>query len=175
MSDRRRGTDVRPDVRRQRWCRPSRTIAAGAKTVLPGPNPSAEDLAKLIEEEDVTVSAAVPNVSMGLEYAVHRRARLLGSVFTSGGSATPRSLMEDYKQEFDVDLISGYGMTGTSPVTHAYEPKPGMTDLPERSCSTCGATRGASDCRAGVQVVNTDGEEVPWDGESLGELWMRSS
>ncbi|KOX93667.1 long-chain-fatty-acid--CoA ligase [Haloarcula rubripromontorii] len=158
------------------WCRPFTTIAAGAKTVLPGPNPSAEDLAKLIEEEDVTVSAAVPTVFMDLlEYARESDVDFSSvRYFTSGGSATPRSLMEDYKQEFDVDLISGYGMTETSPVTHAYEPKPGMTDLPEEELFDL-RSHSAGLPIAGLEfkVVNTDGEEVPWDGESLGELWMR--
>ncbi len=146
------------------WCRPFTTIAAGAKTVLPGPNPSAEDLARLIEEEDVTVSAAVPTVFMDLlEYARESDVDFSSvRYFTSGGSATPRSLMEDYKQEFDVDLISGYGMTETSPVTHAYEPKPGLADLPEEELFDL-RSHSAGLPIAGLEfkVVNTDGEEVP--------------
>ncbi|TQR22307.1 hypothetical protein C9J85_10075 [Haloferax sp. wsp5] len=57
------------------------------QAVLPGPNPSAEDLAKLIEEEDVTVSAAVPTVFTDLlEYARDTDVDFSSvRYFTSGG------------------------------------------------------------------------------------------
>lgn len=175
-----RGSDVEltyvPMFHVSGWCRPFTTIAAGAKTVLPGPNPSAEDLAGLIEREGVTLSAAVPTVFMDLlEYARENEVDFSTIRYlTSGGSATPQSLMEDYKEEFDVDLVSGYGMTETTPVTHAYEPKPGTDPEGEKMFDLRSKSAGLSLPGVEFRVVDEDGEEVPWDGESLGELWMRS-
>jgi fatty-acyl-CoA synthase len=157
------------------WTRPFTTIAAGAKQVLPGPAPEAADLAKLIDEEDVTLSAAVPTVFMDLlEYSRDNEVDFSSvKYFTSGGSSTPKSLMKEYREEFDVDLVSGYGMTETTPVTHAYEPKPGRELTGEEMDQVRSYSAGVSLPGVEFKVIGEDGEEVPWDGESLGELWMR--
>ena len=159
------------------WSRPFATIAAGAKQVLPGPQPEPEDIAALIEDEDVTLGSGVPTVWMGLLEHAREHEVDLSSIrhFESGGAATPRSLMEDFKAEFDVDVVSGYGMTETTPVTHSYEPRVGLdTDLSEddlfelRSYSA-GRPLPGIECK----VVDDDGNEVPWGEDALGELYMR--
>jgi len=157
------------------WSRPFATIAAGAKTVLPGPAPEAEDLAKLIEAEGVTLSAAVPTVFMDLlEYAREHDVDFSTIRYlTSGGSSTPKSLIREYREELGVDLVSGYGMTETTPVTHAFDPKPGDDPSEDELDELRSYSAGISLPGVEFKVVDEDGEEVPWDGESLGELWMR--
>jgi len=157
------------------WSRPFATIAAGAKTVLPGPAPEAEDLAQLIEAEDVTLSAAVPTVFMDLfEYARENEVDFSTiRYFTSGGSSTPKSLISEWRESHGVDLVSGYGMTETTPVTHAYAPKPGQDPTGDELDEIRSYSAGVSLPGVEFKVVDEDGEEVPWDGESLGELWMR--
>lgn len=159
------------------WSRPFATIAAGAKTVLPGPNPDPSDLVELIESEEVTKSAGVPTVWMGVREYARENGIALESLenVESGGSSTPVSLIKDYREEFDVDVTAGYGMTETSPVTHNYEAKGDEDDMSEeelyelRSYSAGLPLPGLE-----FKVVDDDGNEVPWDGESLGELFMRA-
>ena len=158
------------------WSRPFATIAAGAKTVLPGPAPDSETLATLIEQEGVTQSAGVPTVWMDLlEYALENDPDFSSiDVLLSGGAATPKGLIRDFREKLDLDLVSGYGMTETTPVTHVVEPKPGMEDLDGEALDDLRAhSAGLPLPGLEFKIVDSDGEEVPWDGESLGEIWMR--
>ncbi|MFB6070033.1 MAG: long-chain-fatty-acid--CoA ligase [Halanaeroarchaeum sp.] len=157
------------------WSRPFATVAAGAKTVLPGPQPDSADIARLIEEEGVTKSAGVPTVWMDLlEYAMENDVDFSTvDVLLSGGAATPKGLIEDYREKLGLDLVSGYGMTETTPVTHVVESKPHMDlsgdELDDLRSHSAGLPLPGLEFR----VVDDEGEEVPWDDESLGELWMR--
>ncbi|MFB6093688.1 MAG: long-chain-fatty-acid--CoA ligase [Halanaeroarchaeum sp.] len=158
------------------WSRPFATVAAGAKTVLPGPQPDSETIATLIEEEDVTKSAGVPTVWMDLlEYASENDVDLSSvDVLMSGGAATPQGLIEDYREQLGLDLVSGYGMTETTPVTHVVESKPNMDDLSGEALDELRAhSAGLPLPGLEFKVVDDEGEEVPWDDETLGELWMR--
>ena len=49
------------------WGMPFTSTAAGAKHVYPGPSPDPADIAGLIEDEEVTVTAGVPTVWLGLQ------------------------------------------------------------------------------------------------------------
>jgi len=112
------------------WGDRSRRLAAGAKQVLPGPNPQPEDLAELIETEGVTQSSGR---SDGLARAapVRRGGRshaLSLEYVLSGGSATPKGLIEAYRERLGIELVSGYGMTETTPITHIAETIPSNID-----------------------------------------------
>ena len=158
------------------WSLPFGTIAAGAKTVLPGPQPDAETLATLIEEEGVTHSAGVPTVWMDLlEYATENDADLSSiEALISGGAATPQGLIRDYREQLGLELLSGYGMTETSPVTHLAETKPEFEGLAGEELDALRAhSAGISLPGLEFKVVDDDGEELPWDDENLGELWVR--
>ncbi|MFB6109926.1 MAG: long-chain-fatty-acid--CoA ligase [Halodesulfurarchaeum sp.] len=158
------------------WSRPFATVAAGAKTVLPGPQPDSEAIATLIENEEVTQSAAVPTVWMDLlEYAKENDPDLSSiDQLLSGGAATPKGLIRDYREELDLDMMSGYGMTETTPVTHVAESKPGLEDLTGEELDELRAhSAGLPLPGLEFKIVGDDGSEVPWDDESLGELWMR--
>ncbi|UWG46753.1 Acyl-CoA synthetase (AMP-forming)/AMP-acid ligase II [Halanaeroarchaeum sp. HSR-CO] len=158
------------------WSLPFGTIAAGAKTVLPGPQPDAEVLATLIEEEGVTHSAGVPTVWMDLlEYATENDVDFSSvDVLVSGGAATPQGLIRDYREQLGLELLSGYGMTETSPVTHLAETKPEFEGLAGEELDALRAhSAGISLPGLEFKVVDDDGEEVPWDDENLGELWVR--
>ncbi|MFB6266983.1 MAG: long-chain-fatty-acid--CoA ligase [Halodesulfurarchaeum sp.] len=158
------------------WGRPFATIATGAKTVLPGPAPDSETLANLIEQENVTQSAGVPTVWMDLlEYATENEVDFSSLEYLlSGGASTPRALIESYNEELGVELVSGYGLTETTPVTHVAELKPGMEDLPDDERIDI-REKSAGLVLPGVEfkAVGDEGEEIPWDGETMGELWMR--
>ncbi|MFB6084663.1 MAG: long-chain-fatty-acid--CoA ligase [Halorientalis sp.] len=157
------------------WGRPFATVAAGAKTVLPGPDPDPGDLVSLIEDESVTKTAGVPTVFRGLlQYAREADPDLSSLEYAlSGGSSVPTGLIEAYDEELGVELVSGYGMTETTPVTHFSEHRPETRDYGGEDLAELRAHAGLPVPGIRMRAVDDDGAEVPWDGESLGELHMK--
>lgn len=157
------------------WGLPFSTTAAGAKHVYPGPSPTPEDLAKLIEEEGVTMTAGVPTVWLGLlEYLDENDADMSSlERIIIGGSAAPKSVIRRFDEEYDVDVLHAWGMTEMSPVGTVAHLKPGMEDLPAEEQYDKRAKQGLLAPGLEMRVVDDDGNEVPWNGEDFGELWVR--
>ncbi len=104
------------------WGMPYAATMAGSKLVLPGPKMDPADLAKLIEDEQVTVSAAVPTIWQGI--AQLDPAPNMSSLdrIMCGGSAVPESLIRTYDERFGVQIIQAWGMTETSPMASISRP-----------------------------------------------------
>ena len=86
------------------------------KLVLPGPALDGASIYTLMETEKVTFSAGVPTVwQMLIEHVRSINGKLpnLRKVLI-GGSAAPRSMLEAFADEFDVDALHAWGMTETS-------------------------------------------------------------
>ena len=84
-------------LRRARW--------SGAKQVLPGRLPGPGRLARLIEQERVTLRRGVPTVWLGLLQALEQepaRPEPACNGSSCGGSAVPRAMMERYEQQYGV-------------------------------------------------------------------------
>ena len=156
------------------WGFPYATTAAGGKHVYPGPAPDPADLARLIEEEGVTLSAGVPTVWLGLlEYLEENDADLSSLERVAiGGAAAPKSLVRTYEEEYDVQVLHAWGMTEMSPIGTVANLKPGMESLPPEERDAKRVTQGLILPGLEFKVVGDDGE-VPWNGEDFGELWTR--
>jgi fatty-acyl-CoA synthase len=157
------------------WGMPFSLTAAGAKHVYPGPSPDPEDLAHLIEDEGVTFTAGVPTVWMGvLEYARENDLDFdsLERVMV-GGAAAPKSLIRAFDEEFDVTMLQGWGMTELSPVGTLSHLKDGMEDWDAERKYEKRQKQGLILPGLEFRVVDDDGEEVPWNGEDFGELYIR--
>ncbi len=98
------------------WGLPFSTTAAGAKHVYPGPSPTPEDLATLIEEEGVTMTAGVPTVWLGLLEYLDEHDVDLSSLerLIVGGSAAPEAMIRFFDDR-DVELVRA-GADRTAPV-----------------------------------------------------------
>ncbi|WP_323676393.1 long-chain fatty acid--CoA ligase [Halorubellus sp. PRR65] len=157
------------------WGLPFTCTAAGAKHVYPGPSPEPADVARLIEEEGVTVTAGVPTVWLGLlEYAKENEVDLSSlDRIVIGGSAAPESLVETYDEQFDVTVLHAWGMTEMSPLGTASHLKPGMDELSDEERYAKRAKQGLLVPGLEMKVVGDDGSEVPWNGEDFGELWVK--
>ena len=156
------------------WGLPFAATAAGAKHVYPGPSPDPADLVSLIEEEGVTLSAGVPTVWLGiLEYLEGNDADLstLDRIVV-GGSAAPESLIRQY-DELGVEVVHAWGMTEMSPIGTVAHLKHGLEGLSDEDRYAKQATQGLLVPGLEMRVVDDDGEEVPWNGEDFGELWVR--
>ncbi|WP_435345656.1 long-chain fatty acid--CoA ligase [Haloarchaeobius sp. HRN-SO-5] len=157
------------------WGLPFSTTAAGAKHVYPGPSPEPADLVHLIEEEEVTLTAGVPTVWLGiLEYARDNEVDLSSlERIIIGGSAAPEAVIETFDREYDVEVVHAWGMTEMSPIGTVAHLKPGMEDWDADQKYAKQAKQGLLVPGLEMKVVDDDGEEVPWNGEDFGELWVR--
>ena len=154
------------------WGIPYACTMTGADLVLPGANLKPEALANLIEEERVTLSAAVPTIWMDLLRYADEHQPDLSSVrlVICGGSAVPLSLMQQFEERHNMRIVQAWGMTETSPLGSVARPPHGATEEEHwRLRATAGRPSGLVEAR----LIRDGGEEVPWDGASTGELEVR--
>jgi len=154
------------------WGLPHASTFVGADLVMPNRFLQAEPLARLIEQERVTVAAAVPTIwSDLLRWADENKPDLSSlRVVPCGGSAVPLELMKGWQERHGVYVLQAWGMTETSPV--------GSVARPPRGAE--GEEQWEHRAKAGrilplveARIVDDDGAEVEWDGESTGELEVR--
>ncbi len=144
------------------WGLPYAAAMAGARLVMPGPRMDPASLARLITDERVTMTAAVPTIWQGL--AQLDPAPDLSSLdrVMCGGSAVPESLIRLFDERFGVPITQGWGMTETSPVASlSYLPPDVEAESDE-----------------GYRLRATAGRPLPFveyrvDEESGGELQVR--
>ena len=150
-------------------------VACGADLIMPGPDLSPVGLASLIESERVTLAAGVPTIWMGVLPELKGRDVSALRAIPCGGSAVPKSLSEAYRTQVGLPITQAWGMTETSPVASAGHIKTtlaavlddeGMADLR----TTVGQPLFGLEARV-VEPGST--EDLPWDGESSGELQVR--
>ncbi|MFB6180220.1 MAG: long-chain fatty acid--CoA ligase [Halorientalis sp.] len=156
------------------WGMPFTATAGGAKHVYPGPSPEPKDLAKLIEEEGVTITAGVPTVWLGLmdhmkEHDVDVSA--LETVIV-GGSAAPKAMIEFFDDR-GVEVLHAWGMSEMSPLGTVSHLKSDLEDADYETQVDKRSKQGLIEPGLEFKVIDDDGEEIPWDGEAFGELYVR--
>lgn len=148
----------------------------GSRLVLPGPRPDPRALAGLIQQERVTLAAGVPTVWLGVLDLVRAGERFdFSSIrcFTVGGSAVPRALLEAYDQLVGAPILHAYGMTEAAPLTHVGRLRVNTDGLETDGKYRIRAKQGMITPGLEQRIVNEQGEDVPWDGKSLGEVYLR--
>ena len=99
------------------WGLPFAAPAAGAKLVLPGRHADGAHLARLIQEEAVTVGVGVPTVWLGLLEHLEATDGQVPSLerILVGGAPMPPALMERLERRLGVIVQTSWGMTEMSP------------------------------------------------------------
>jgi len=155
------------------WGLPYGAALAGADLILPDRFLGAEHLTKLIAAERPTQMGCVPTIFADvLRYADEHPDVDLSSLTNAacGGSAVPRALMKDFEERHGVRIFQAWGMTETSPVATYARPREGEHDdayWDDR------ARQGRPLPWVELRLVDDHGGEVPWDGESTGEIEVR--
>ncbi len=154
------------------WGLPYACAMTGAKQVFPGPHLLGGAIASLMEAEQVTLSAGVPTVWNILYQHLKQHSQKLTSlrVIISGGSAIPRKLIADYEHDLGVEVVCVWGMTELSPIGTVARLRGAMRNLPAEKQLAIRATQGISVPCVEIAILNEEGESLPWDGESTGEL-----
>ncbi|WP_144905978.1 long-chain-fatty-acid--CoA ligase [Halobellus captivus] len=148
--------------------------AAGAKQVLVGESPDPKDYVSLIQEEDVTLSFAVPTICLGIIEYIEENDLDLPSFerIQMGADSVSQNLIRRFEDQ-GIEVLHGWGMTEALPLCTASRPKPKMNDWDQPRKLNKKTKIGVPLPGVETKVVNNDGNEVPWDGESFGELYVR--
>jgi fatty-acyl-CoA synthase len=155
------------------WGLPYAAALCGADLLLPDRFLQAEPLARAIERERPTVAGCVPTIFADLLRYADAHEVDLSSLTNAvcGGSAVPRQLMKDFQERHGVCIHQGWGMTETSPVVTFSDPSE-ERGQDERYWDER-ALQGKPLPWTELRLIGDDGEEVPWDGESTGEIEVR--
>jgi len=149
--------------------------AAGARLVMPGARMDGAAIYELIEQEQVTFSAAVPTVWQGLLTHLRENNLKIPSVkkVLIGGSAVPESLIRAFHDEFDVDVVQGWGMTETSPIGTLSNLTPELEALPYDESMKWRVKQGIPPLGVELKLKNYAGQEMPHDGHTYGRLMIK--
>ena len=156
------------------WGLPYTAPLVGAKLVLPGSQLAPEALYGLLESEQVTYAAGVPTVWVGLLDYLSARGLRLSALRRAliGGSAPPPSLIAALAA-YGVEVSQGWGMTETSPLVTTSALLSKHRDADPESQQAIHAKQGRAIFGVDIKIVADAGEELPWDGRSMGQLWVR--
>jgi fatty-acyl-CoA synthase len=154
------------------WGLPYAAWMAGSDVIMPSRFLQAEPLCRLIAAERPTFSGAVPTIWADILRHAESNTVDLSSLRTvaCGGSAVPRSLMERFEERHGVRIIQAWGMTETSPIAAIAWPPTGCAPGEEM---TWRAKTGRIVPGVELRLVDDEGREVAWDGQSAGEIQVR--
>ncbi len=157
------------------WSLPLTAPMAGAKLVLPGPGISGDSLWRMLTQEHVTLSAAVPTLWYGLLHYLDTEDRGLPELqrVVIGGAAVPRTMLERFESEFGVEVIHAWGMTEMSPMGTLARLTPDLEELPKEEQILYRLKQGRAPYTVELKIVDEQGEELPRDGKTFGALMAR--
>jgi len=157
------------------WGIPYTSVLVGAKQVFPGPFLKPPDMAGLIQEEKVTITAGVPTLWFGLYQLLMKERYDTSSLraLVVGGAAMPRSLIEDFEKNLGIHVIHAWGMTETTPLGTVSNLKQHMEDWPEEKRFAVRAKQGLAVPGVEIRAMDEEGNLIPWDGKTMGELQVR--
>lgn len=158
------------------WGLPYACAMVGAKLVFPGSKMGdAETLQSLIAEEQVTFSAGVPTVWQGMVAHLEKTGKRIDSLthVVCGGSAVPVALMNQLRQQHDVEVVHAWGMTETSPIGTIRSWSPEAQCLPDDRREALRERQGRSVFGIELKITDEHGNEVPRDGKTFGALKVR--
>ena len=155
------------------WGLPWAAPLTGCKLVLSA-DYRPQQMCDLFRDEGVTHSAGVPTVWLGMIEHIERTGADLGPLenVTIGGSAAPRAMIEWFRKR-GLAVGHAWGMTETSPIGTLGAPPAGWDEMSD-------AEQVAFICRQGrvpfgveIRAVDEEGNELPRDGVSSGNLEIR--
>jgi len=154
------------------WGIPYAAALVGCKVVFPGPALDGKSVYELIEAEGVTFAAGVPTVWQML--LAHMQAG--GLKFCSlqrtviGGSACPPAMLHTFEENYDVRVLHGWGMTEMSPLGSVGSLKNKHFQLDRAAQLKVLEKQGRAFYGVDMKIVDANGQDLPWDGHSAGDL-----
>jgi acyl-CoA synthetase (AMP-forming)/AMP-acid ligase II len=130
---------------------------------------------RLIQQERVTSLSLVPIMATALVNAPDRANYDVSSLewISIGGAASSPTLIRQVEEKIGCECFAGYGLTETAPVLSTARPKPGL-ELEGDERFVYQAMTGYAIPGVEVRVVDVEGNDVPRDGKTMGEVIARA-
>jgi len=157
------------------WGLPYAAALVGCKIVFPGPALDGKSLYDLFEAEGVTMSAGVPTVWQGLLSYVEANGLAFSTMRRTviGGSACPPAMMRAFEEKYRVTVVHAWGMSETSPLGTSGALKSKHASMSAEERYAVKFKQGIALAGVDLKIVGDDGEELPWDGKTFGNLMAR--
>src|SRR5207248_11411504 len=133
---------------------------------------------ELMAKEQVTMLCAAPTVLISLTNAPDDLRRLApkGVRVITAGAPPAASTIQRLEEELGWTITHVYGLTETAPFITVCEPRAEHTSLPISERAAIKARQGVELITSGeLRVVDTQGNDVPHDGISQGEIIARGN
>ncbi|MAI02463.1 MAG: long-chain-fatty-acid--CoA ligase [Rickettsiales bacterium TMED254] len=166
---------IAPMFHANAWGIPYVATMVGAKIVLPGRNLTGENIYKLLEEEKVTFTAAVPIIWLMLFDYLEKNKKKITHLKSCaiGGTACPKFMIENFLEKHDVQVIHAWGMTETSPLGTVNKPLRKHNKLNKNEKIQLATKQGRPIYGVDIKITDDDGKELPRDGKCFGNLWVK--
>ena len=157
------------------WGLPYACAMTGAKIVFPGAGMDGQSLFDLMEQEEVTISAGVPTIWLGLLAHVKQAKTRFSTLKRTliGGSACPPAMIRAFREDYDVQVLHAWGMTELSPLGTVCTFKSKHESLDSEQKLALLNKQGRTVFGIDMKIVDADGNDLPWDGKAFGDLMSR--
>ncbi|MEM1006859.1 MAG: AMP-binding protein, partial [Pseudomonadota bacterium] len=157
------------------WGSPYACAMSGSSMVLPGPDLHGAALVNLIDTYGVTLAMGVPTIWQGLLAHAGQSGSALASLERTviGGAACPPSMIDTFRDTYGVDTVHAWGMSEMSPLGTANNPLAKHLDLPTDVQHKLRHSQGRPPFGVELKIVDDDGNDLPHDGETQGDLMVR--
>ncbi|MEM7731158.1 MAG: long-chain fatty acid--CoA ligase [Pseudomonadota bacterium] len=158
------------------WGLPYIAPIAGMSIVMPGRHLDGASLYDLMEREAVFSAWGVPTVWAGLQAEIEARGAPPKGFrdLVVGGSAAPRSQIAAYEQ-MGVNVNQAWGMTEMSPIGVRGIMPASLKNAPIDDVVDEKVGAGRRMFGVDFKIVDEDGNALPHDGETAGELFVRGN
>ena len=128
---------------------------------------------KIIQNEKVTRTAMIPTMVNAVLALPEFKEYDVSSIreFLIGGAPPPTGMIERVEEAFGCLVHTGFGMTETCPLIAWPELGPHLD--PETRQHRARKTWGFQMLGVEFRVVDPEGNDLPWDGQTVGELLVR--
>ena len=157
------------------WGLPYSAAMVGCKLVFPGPALDGKSVYELMEGEKVTFAAGVPTVwQMLLGHVAQNKLKFSTLKRTViGGSACPPAMIDTFRNDYGVDVLHAWGMTEMSPLGTLCTLKNKHLAMSKDEQMKILQKQGRAIYGVDMKIVGGDGNELPWDGKTYGDLLVK--
>lgn len=169
---------VAPMFHANAWCVPHACVTQGATIVLTGEHPADRDYLTMVQDLGVTGINAAVTVGQMMRDCIERCAETFDlsslKLLWLGAQAPPRGLLQWWEDHNGTRAFTGYGMTESSPQVCFNSTKSTLADDPDEEQWRRRTSGGVPIPLMRVKIVDEGDRELPWDGEAVGTVCLRS-
>jgi len=157
------------------WGLPYAAAMVGCKLVFPGAGMDGKSVYEMMENEKVTFAAGVPTVwQMLLGHLKPNNLKFSTLTRTViGGSACPPAMINAFRDDYGVDVLHAWGMTEMSPLGTLCTLKNKHLTMSAEEQMKVRLKQGRAIFGVDMKIVGEDGQELPWDGKTYGDLLVK--